>query len=55
MTGPPPFRWTPGSIHPEVLLGVTLLGLAYAAAWARRGGRPGPDRGGYGSECDCEE
>src|SRR5262245_10502748 len=39
MTGSEPFRWTPGSIHPEVLLGVALLGLAYAMAWARGGGR----------------
>jgi putative membrane protein len=34
------FAWTAGSVHPEVLLGVTLLGLGYALAWARHGGRP---------------
>lgn len=36
----PAFRWTSGSIHVEVLLGVALLGLVYAAAWARRRGQP---------------
>ena len=36
----PAFSWTTGSVHPEVLLGVALLGLVYALAWARRGTRP---------------
>jgi putative membrane protein len=34
------FSWTGGSVHPEVLLGAALLGLGYAVAWARHGGRP---------------
>src|SRR5262249_14855842 len=37
---PPPFSWTSGEIHADVLLGVGLLALAYAVAW-RRGPRTG--------------
>jgi putative membrane protein len=33
--GPPPFVWTSGEIHADVVLGVGLLALAYALAWAR--------------------
>ena len=33
---PPPFVWTSGEVHPEVLLGVALLGAAYAWAWRAR-------------------
>jgi putative membrane protein len=32
---PPPFAWTSGEVHPDVLLGVGLLAAAYAVAWAR--------------------
>jgi putative membrane protein len=35
MGAPPPFAWTSGEIHAEVVLGVGLLALAYAIAWAR--------------------
>src|SRR3989338_666120 len=31
----PPFSWTSGGIHPDVVLGAGALGLAYALAWAR--------------------
>lgn len=43
---PPPFAWTSGEIHGDVLLGAGLLGLAYAVAWARgpRGGAGAPVR-----------
>jgi putative membrane protein len=40
----PPFAWLSGSVHVEVLLGIALLGLWYAGAWARHGGRPGGGR-----------
>ena len=40
MSTPPPFSWTSGSVHLEVLLGAAALGLAYAVAWARHGVRP---------------
>jgi putative membrane protein len=32
---PPPFAWTSGEIHADVVLGVGLLALAYAIAWTR--------------------
>jgi putative membrane protein len=35
MSAPPPFVWTAGEIHADVVLGVGLLALAYAIAWAR--------------------
>src|SRR5436309_198950 len=40
---PPPFAWTSGEIHADVLLGAGLLGAAYALAWAR-GPRVGATR-----------
>jgi putative membrane protein len=36
----PPFSWTWGSIHPEVVLGIGLLAAAWAWGWYRRGTRP---------------
>ena len=41
---PPPFAWTAGEIHPDVLVGAGLLTVAYAVAWARgpRGSRRQP-------------
>ena len=46
MAGPPPFSWTSGSIHLDVIVGVGLLGGAYLGAWAtlwvRTGGRDRP-------------
>ena len=39
---PPPFSWTSGSLHPEVILATGLLAAVWATAWARRGGRPRP-------------
>ena len=39
MTSPPPFSWTSGTIHADVVFGVGLLALAYALAWTRRPGR----------------
>jgi putative membrane protein len=48
VTAPPPFSWTSGSVHLEVLLGVVLLGLAYAWAWVAHDGRPeGPRFAGF--------
>ncbi len=35
MSAPPPFVWTAGEIHADVVLGVGLLALAYAIAWTR--------------------
>jgi len=32
---PPPFAWAAGEIHPDVVLGVGALALAYALAWTR--------------------
>ncbi len=32
---PPPFSWTSGELHADVLLGVAALAAAYAIAWAR--------------------
>src|SRR5881409_4477314 len=32
---PPPFAWTAGAIHADVLLGAGLLATAYAVAWTR--------------------
>jgi putative membrane protein len=40
---PPPFSWTSGELHGDVLLGVGLLALAYAVAWAGAPHRRGPD------------
>ena len=34
------FSWLAGGVHVDVLLGVALLGLAYAGAWAGKGDRP---------------
>jgi len=39
---PPPFSWTAGSIHPEVVLAGGLLAAAWAGAWLARGVRPRP-------------
>jgi putative membrane protein len=39
---PPPFSWTSGSLHPEVILATGILAAAWATAWARRGERPRP-------------
>ena len=33
--GPPPFAWTSGEVHADVVLGTGLLAFAYAVAWAR--------------------
>ncbi len=44
MTPAPPFSWLSGSVHVEVLLGIALLGLCYAGAWARHGGPPSGGR-----------
>ena len=38
----PPFSWTTGSVHAEVVLGAGLVAAAWAWAWQRRGGRPRP-------------
>ncbi len=35
MSEPPPFAWTSSEIHADVVLGVGLLALVYAIAWAR--------------------
>ncbi len=32
---PPPFSWTSGELHADVLLGAGLLAATYAIAWAR--------------------
>lgn len=34
---PPPFSWTSGAVHGDVLLGVALLAAAYAWAWRAHG------------------
>lgn len=39
---PPPFSWTGGSIHPEVILASGLLASAWASAWYVRDLRPPP-------------
>jgi putative membrane protein len=39
---PPPFSWTSGSIHPEVVLATGLLAAGWAWAWWAHGGRPRP-------------
>jgi putative membrane protein len=39
VTAPPPFSWTSGEVHADVVLGGGLLALAYAVAWTR-GPRP---------------
>jgi putative membrane protein len=39
---PPPFSWTGGSIHPEVILASALLAAAWAGGWYARGRRPPP-------------
>ena len=41
MDAPPPFAWTSGQIHADVVLGAGLVALAYAIAWTR-GPRTGP-------------
>lgn len=38
----PPFSWTGGSLHPEVVLAAGLAAGAWAWAWHRRGTRPPP-------------
>jgi putative membrane protein len=38
----PPFAWTWGSLHPEVVLAAGLAATAWAWAWHRRGTRPPP-------------
>ena len=43
MSSAPPFAWTSGEIHADVVLGVGALALAYALAWAR-GPRAGLER-----------
>ena len=35
MSSPPPFAWTSGELHADVVLGVGAVALAYALAWAR--------------------
>jgi len=40
MGAPPPFAWTSGEIHADVVLVVGVVALAYAIAW-RRGPRTG--------------
>ena len=42
MAAPPPFSWTGGSIHPEVVLVTGLLAAAWAWGWHARGTRPRP-------------
>ncbi|MGH7279007.1 MAG: cytochrome c oxidase assembly protein [Candidatus Rokuibacteriota bacterium] len=37
MAGPPPFSWTAGGVHPDVLVGVGLLAGAYVGACLARG------------------
>jgi putative membrane protein len=50
MAAPPPFSWTSGAIHLDVIVGAGLLGGAYLGAWlARRrsinmGGRDRPPK-----------
>jgi putative membrane protein len=39
---PPPFSWSIGSLHPEVVLGSGLAAAAWAGAWYVRGRRPRP-------------
>jgi len=38
----PPFSWTTGSIHPEVVLACGVVAAAWAWAWHARGTRPRP-------------
>jgi putative membrane protein len=38
----PPFSWTSGSIHGEVVLGAGVAAAAWAWAWRRRGTAPRP-------------
>jgi putative membrane protein len=40
--GAPPFSWTSGSVHPEVVLATALLAVAWAWAWQTRRRRPPP-------------
>ena len=47
MTAPPPFSWTSGEVHADVLVGVALLAAAWA--WARRAG----PRIGAGADALC--
>jgi putative membrane protein len=39
---PPPFSWTSGSIHPEVVVGTGLMAATWAWAWHAHGRRPPP-------------
>ena len=39
---PPPFSWTSGAVHPDVLVGTALLGAMYAWAWRTRRGPVAP-------------
>jgi putative membrane protein len=41
MAAPPPFTWTSGEVHADVVFVVGLLALTYAVAWSR-GPRTGP-------------
>lgn len=41
---PPPFSWTTGEVHADVLLGTALLGTLYVWAWWRHPQRPAPGR-----------
>jgi putative membrane protein len=43
VAAPPPFSWTSGEIHADVLAGVALLALVWAWGW-RRGPRSGLSR-----------
>lgn len=42
MAAAPPFSWTTGSIHPEVVLACGVVAAAWAWAWHARGTRPRP-------------
>jgi len=35
MSSPPPFAWTSGELHADVVLAIGAAALAYAVAWAR--------------------
>jgi putative membrane protein len=38
----PPFSWTSGSVHPEVVAGAGVVAALWAWAWYARGSRPRP-------------